>query len=250
MTEGGAVSIEVLDEPGSCPGIVVADDVGAGVDVDDARPVRRPHLAVRLVIGVIAFLLVGNGLILGSTMFFRFATPAAAAHAEGIDNVHPVDAKVIRGAAPSRAGLRDLAAAGVTTVIDLRAEADLASHDDLLADLGIQRFHLPIRDGQLPSEAQAEALLQIIDEAPGKVFLHCGAGVGRTGAMTAWYLNVTGQAEGAEALRHNLSVGPPSLEQIVFSVKTADGEYHRPGIGVTVLSRVLDGPRRLWHNLT
>ena len=214
-----------------------------------AAPHPRRHV-VRAVIAVVAFLVLGNALILGTTLFFRFATPAAAAEAEGIANVHPVDDKVIRGAAPNADGLRDLAAAGVTTIIDLRAEADLASHDELLADLGIERFHLPIRDGQLPTEAQAAELIRIVEEAPGKVFLHCGAGVGRTGAMTAWYLNVTGQAEGSEALRRNLSVGPPSLEQIVFSVTTAGGEYRRPGPVVTVLSRVLDGPRRIWHNLT
>ena len=71
-----------------------------------------------------------------------------------------------------------------------------------------------------------------------------------TGALTAWYLNATGQTEGTGALRHNLSVGPPSLEQIAFSVKTASGSYDRPGLGVTVVSRVLDGPRRIWHNIT
>lgn len=225
------------------------------LEIDDAAPLdrgapRRGRRVVRFLIGVVAFLVLGNAAILGSVVFFRVATPAAAAEAEGIANLYRVDDKVFRGAAPGAAGLRDLAAAGVTTVIDLRAEADLASYDELLAELGIERFRLPIRDGQLPTEAQARELLRIVEEAPGKVFLHCGAGVGRTGAMTAWYLNVTGQARGAEALRRNLSVGPPSLEQIVFSVTTADGEYRRPGPAVTVVSRVLDGPRRLWHNLT
>lgn len=226
-----------------------APDVSVGDPSAPARASRGRHV-VRVLIGFVLFLVLGNAAILGSTLFFRYVTPAAAADAEGIDNVYPVDDKVIRGAAPSRAGLRDLAEAGVTTVIDLRAEADLTSHDELLAELGMERFHLPIRDGQLPSEAQATELLRIIDEAPGRVFLHCGAGVGRTGAMTAWYLNVTGQTEGVQALRHNLSVGPPSLEQIVFSIGTSRGEYQRPGVGITVLSRVLDGPRRIWHNLT
>jgi protein-tyrosine phosphatase len=239
------VPIDVLEreDDAIAPAAVLGDP--------DALPgASRGQLVVRVLIGFALFLVLGNAAILGSTLLFRFATPAAVADADGIDNVHHVDDKVIRGAAPSPTGLRDLAEAGVTTVIDLRAEADLTSHDDLLAELGMKRFHLPIRDGQLPSEDQAAELLRIIDEAPGRVFLHCGAGVGRTGAMTAWYLNVTGQTEGVQALRHNLSVGPPSLEQIVFSVGTAHGEYQRPGVGITVLSRVLDGPRRIWHNLT
>lgn len=238
-----------------CPDAFLApaeeiDDEVAAPAAPERRTGSRRGLGVRFVIGLLAFLLVGNGAIMASTVFFRVATPAAAAAATGTANVHPVDGKVIRGAAPSPEGLRDLAAAGVTTVVDLRAEADLAVDEDLLAELGIERFHLPIRDGQLPTEAQARALLDIVDAARGKVFLHCGAGVGRTGAMTAWYLNATGQADGTEALRRNLSVGPPSLEQIVFSLGTANGEYRRPGLGVTVASRVLDGPRRIWHNLT
>lgn len=245
MTWEGTVPAEVLERP-SAP-------LGADVDEPaphDAAPRRWPRLLLRAGAGFVAFLLVGNGLILGSTLWFRWATPAVAADAEGIDNLHVVDGRVLRGAAPSEEGLRDLAALGVTTVVDLRAEADLADRGALLDQLGIERFHLPIRDGQLPTEDQAGELLRIVDEADGKVFLHCGAGVGRTGALTAWYLNATGQADGTAALRHNLSVGPPSLEQIAFSVSTADGSYDRPNVGVTVVSRVLDGPRRIWHNLT
>ncbi len=238
--------IEVLERPTS----------PLGTDVCDREPPARGRsrrarrLALRVAVGFVAFLLIGNGLILGSTFWFRWSSPAAAADAEGIDNLHVVDGHVLRGAAPSAQGLRDLAALGVTTVVDLRAEADLADRSDLLAELGMERFHLPIRDGQLPSAEQAQELLRIVEDADGTVFLHCGAGVGRTGALTAWYLNATGQTDGAAALRHNLSVGPPSLEQIAFSVKTAGGSYDRPGMGVTVLSRVLDGPRRIWHNLT
>lgn len=238
--------VDVLEQPRALPRAIVVD-----VDHGTARTGRRPsRLALRAVVGFVAFLLLGNGLILGSTVWFRWTSPAAAADVQGIDNVRVVDDRLLRGAAPSAQGLRDLAALGVTTVVDLRAEADLVSHDELLAELGMERFRLPIRDGQLPTAEQAQELLRIVEDADGKVFLHCGAGVGRTGALTAWYLNATGQTEGTEALRHNLSVGPPSLEQIAFSVKTANGSYERPGVGVTVLSRVLDGPRRIWHNVS
>lgn len=239
--------VEVLERPMELLGADVCER-------EPSMPVTRRswrRLALRALLGFVALLLLGNGLILGSTLWFRWSSPAAAAAAaEGIDNLHVVDQRVLRGAAPSEQGLRDLAAQGVTTVVDLRAEADLADRSDLLAELGMERFHLPIRDGQLPTADQARELLRIVEDADGKVFLHCGAGVGRTGALTAWYLNATGQTGGTAALRHNLSVGPPSLEQIAFSVETAGGSYDRPGVGVTVLSRVLDGPRRIWHNLT
>lgn len=238
--------IEVMERQSPPLGADVSDQTGP------ARTGRRwLRLVARALVGALAFLLIGNGMILGSTLWFRWSSPpAAAAESEGIDNLHVVDARLLRGAAPSPEGLRDLADLGVSTVIDLRAEADIAPRERLLAELGMERFHLPIRDGQLPTAEQARAVLRIVDEAPGKVFLHCGAGVGRTGALTAWYLNATGQTDGTAALQHNLSVGPPSLEQIVFSVDTADGSYDRPGVGITVVSRLLDGPRRIWHNLT
>lgn len=199
---------------------------------------------------LLVLLLLGNGVIMGATLWFQWGAGPAGASAEGIDNVRRVDDKVLRGAAPSADGLRDLVAVGVTTVVDLRAEADLHVFDDVLDELGIVRHHLPVRDGQLPTEAQVREFLAIVESSPGAVFLHCGAGVGRTGAMTAFYLNATGQARGTEALRKNLAVGPPSLEQIVFSVQTAGGDYRRPSAGVTALSRVLDAPRRIWHNIT
>lgn len=239
------MSIEVQERPSELGEI---EDLERLLPAPSSR--RWPRLVLRAAVGVVAFLLVGNGLILGSTLWYRWSSPAAVADAEGIDNLRVVDDRLLRGAAPSEQGLRDLADLGVTTVVDLRAEADLTDRGALLAELGIELFHLPIRDGQLPTAAQAAELLRIVAESEGKVFLHCGAGVGRTGALTAYYLNATGQAEGADALRHNLSVGPPSLEQIAFSLETSDGSYERPGLVVTVVSRVLDGPRRIWHNLT
>lgn len=229
---------------------VFAPDAAADVAPSaPARP-RASRVVVRVLIGLLVFLVVGNGLIMASTLWFRWTAPAATASAQGIDHLRQVDDRVLRGAAPTAEGLRDLAAMGVTTVVDLRAESDAHAHERLLADLGMVRYRLPVRDGQVPTPEQAQAFLDIVGSSPGTVFLHCGAGVGRTGAMTAFYLNATGQTDGTGALRQNLAVGPPSLEQIVFSVRTADGDYRRPGVGVTVLSRVLDGPRRIWHNLT
>jgi protein-tyrosine phosphatase len=232
--------VEVLDRPPAPP------TAGAAAP---ARP-RWRSVVLRVVVGLVALLVLGNGVILGATAWFQWSAAGAAPAGVPIAKVRAVDDHVYRGAAPTAEGLRELADLGVTTVVDLRAEADLAVHDDVLDEVGMRRVHLPIRDGQLPSEEQAETFLEIVRTSPGGVFLHCGAGVGRTGAMSAFYLNATGQADGAGALRHNLSVGPPSLEQIVFSLATRHGGYDRPGPAVTALSRVLDGPRRMWHNLT
>jgi protein-tyrosine phosphatase len=84
------------------------------------------------------------------------------------------------------------------------------------------------------------------------VFVHCGAGVGRSGSMAAAYLISTGQADGWAALRTNLGVGPPSLEQIWYVLELNKGEKdtHQPPVLISAISRTLDAPRRIWTNLT
>jgi protein tyrosine phosphatase (PTP) superfamily phosphohydrolase (DUF442 family) len=233
------------------PPVTTIDDdaVSPAGATSRSTPTRTARIMGRVLVGFIAFLLVGNGLILASTAWFKWTSPGVGAPV-AIDNITRVDERLYRGGAPGARGLRELAGLGVTTVVDLRAEADLRVDDALLDELGMTRFHLPIRDGQLPDEAQTARFLDIVERSDGAVFLHCGAGVGRTGAMSAFYLNATGQAEGTGAVRRILAVGPPSLEQITFAVTTAGGEYDKPNVAITALSRVLDGPRRIWHNVT
>ena len=84
--------------------------------------------------------------------------------------------------------------------------------------------------------------------SPGKVFVHCGAGVGRTGSMVASYLVATGKASPREALEKNLAVGPPSLEQVSY-VARLDGDFDRPNPGLVAVSRFLDAPRRIWSRV-
>jgi hypothetical protein len=132
----------------------------------------------------------------------------------------------------------------VTTVVDLRAEEDIAHDQAYGRRVGLRVVAMPIRDGQLPSATQIAQFVNLVDASEGTVFVHCGAGVGRTGAMAAAYLVATGQASRSEALRRNLSVGPPSLEQIWFAA-TVDGDADRPPAVVVAASRVLDAPRRI-----
>ena len=67
--------------------------------------------------------------------------------------------------------------------------------------------------------------------------------------MAGAYLVAQGEGGQTAALRRNLAVGPPSLEQIAY-VSQLDGEDpDRPGRMVTAASRVIDFPRRAWHVL-
>jgi protein tyrosine phosphatase (PTP) superfamily phosphohydrolase (DUF442 family) len=206
---------------------------------------RRLRRYIVLAVAAFAgFLVLGNLTIVAASLSLRGdSLPAPDVR---VDNFRVVDEQVWRGAAPSAATYRDLAAAGATTVVDLRAEDDLTVDTALLDDLGVTRFHLPIRDGQIPSQAQVDHFLDIVRNSSGPVFVHCGAGVGRTGAMVAAYLVRTGEADGVEALRRNLSVGPPSLEQVTFAATLEGAHASRVPAPVVIVSRVLDAPRRLW----
>ena len=231
-------------------GVVLLGDPGPDTTASGARR-RRYLLPVRVLAGVVLFLLVGNLAVLAAhRLAVRQAVAASAAPvALPIDNFTQVDDRVWRGAAPSVAGYEALARNGVVTVIDLRAEEYIQVDEPRLAELGINRVHIPLRDGQAPGVDQVERFLAAVRESPGRVYVHCGAGVGRTGTMAAAWLVSTGEATPGQALRRNLAVGPPSLEQLAFAARLDAGEIRRPPAAVVALSRVLDAPRRTWVHL-
>lgn len=212
--------------------------------LDDGTRRRTKRWILRGVLGFIAFLLLGNLGILAASLTAR--TDALPQPDVQVKNFRVVDEHVWRGAAPGEVTYRDLAAAGATTVVDLRAEDNVEVDEALLADLGLTRIHLPIRDGQIPSQDQIDRFVRIVGDSEGPVFVHCGAGVGRTGAMVAAYLVRTSETSGIEAVRRNLSVGPPSLEQIAFAATLDGADADRVPAPLVVVSRVLDAPRRLW----
>ena len=163
---------------------------------------RRPVIwARRVVVGFLIFMVAGNAaIIVPSLVLQQFAgqpTPASAADVRDVDNLATVDAKVWRGAAPSTiAGYQSLAAAGVTTIVDLRSGAQPSVDVATLRSYGLTVVPLPISDGQTPTPGQIADFRRVVGESTGTVFVHCGAGVGRTGSMAAAYLVATGQASG------------------------------------------------------
>ena len=236
-----------LEQPAFAPA-GVSGALEIPVSTARVQPAWRKMVAVlrAVVLWVVAFLIFGNLLILGLSAWAKATTPDFDAVLPGVSNMHQVDEQVWRGAAPGAEGYASLADAGVRTIVDLRAEDDLEIDTALLDDLGLEYVHIPIRDGQVPNQDQVDRFLAAVDDSAGPVFLHCGAGVGRTGAMAAAYLTATGQSSALGALRRNLSVGPPSLEQIAFAANLEGGHVDKPNAAVVAFSRVLDAPRRLW----
>ncbi|MFG2000764.1 dual specificity protein phosphatase family protein [Spirillospora sp. NPDC048911] len=218
------------------------------------RPPRPRALGWFLLAGVTGYALawiVVSLTILAMSTSARSAERAqrAPAGVPGIHNFAHVDSHLWRGAAPTAEGYRRLADLGVHTVVDLRAENLAPAALRLPVDAGLTVVRLPMRDGQAPAPGQVERFLATVKAARGPVFVHCGAGVGRTGTMSAAYLVRTGQADAAEATARSLAVGPPTLEQVAFMRGLTGDRVARPPAAVVALSRVADSPRRSWARL-
>lgn len=236
-------------------GLEASRDPGQAVSPPPPAPStgwwHRIRRARRALVALGAALIVGNLVILGASFAAAQIVGTSDIPAIGrIKNLAGVDSRVIRGAAPTGMGdYTALADAGVTTVVDLRSDSEIRQPDqEELADLGIEIVRIPIRDGQTPSAVEVHQFLGAVKDSDGLVFVHCGAGVGRTGVMSAAYLVATGQASPIKATARNLAIGPPSLEQIAFAAGLGDGPSG-PSEVVVGLSRLLDAPRRTWHRL-
>ncbi|WP_030566615.1 phosphatase domain-containing putative toxin [Streptomyces aureocirculatus] len=167
----------------------------------------------------------------------------------GVRHFQQVDDRLWRGSAPSEKGYRALAAHGIHTVVDLRAEKLSATALAQPRHAGLHVVRMPIRDGQTPDGRQVENFLRVVADAGGPVFVHCGAGVGRTGAMSAAYLVRTGQATPGQAALRTVAVGPPSLEQIYYVLSADRHASRQPPDVVTLISRLADAPRRIKASL-
>jgi len=90
-----------------------------------------------------------------------------------------------------RRGWRGLALQGITAVVNMRIE-----FDDNDAGIAPQRYlYLPTVDDEAPSLEQLHqgvAFIAAEVAEGGRVYVHCGAGVGRAATMVAAYLVSTG----------------------------------------------------------
>jgi protein tyrosine phosphatase (PTP) superfamily phosphohydrolase (DUF442 family) len=169
---------------------------------------------------------------------------------EGVPTVRhliAVDDRVWRGAEPNADGFRELAAHGVVTVVDLRPGTPSRRDDVLVRSLGMEVVHIPVIDGRTPAASQVRSFEELVRRSRGRVFLHCGEGVGRAGTMAAAYKVTTGQTDARTAVRESLAVGVLTLEQIAFIAGLDRDGVHRPPALAVIVSRYLDGPRQLYN---
>jgi len=128
-----------------------------------------------------------------------------------LPNFAKVSEKLYRGAQPTREGFRRLKELGVTTVINLRGEDDLAvAEKEAVERAGLRYFNIGLPGMSGPSNEQVAQVMTIIDApASGPVFIHCRRGSDRTGTIAAVYRisheGWTAEKALAEAKRYGLS---------------------------------------------
>jgi ADP-ribosylglycohydrolase len=138
---------------------------------------------------------------------------------------------VFAGRAPIfRRDVWRLRSLGITHILDLREDHEWdgpgrrgSSAIQEIDRLGLPRFQVAIKDMGTPSVRHLDQAVAFIDAAlhlGGKVYVHCRAGVQRTGAIAAaWYAKQQGCSvdEAIELLRQRR----PDLEPMVFQMKAA-----------------------------
>lgn len=106
------------------------------------------------------------------------------------------------GATPkaTRGRLQRLLAAGIECFFDLTQPGEIAPHPPYESELpaGIEYLRAPVTDHAVPEErAQMAAILDALSRVLGsgrRVYLHCRAGIGRTGTVAACLLIERGMA--------------------------------------------------------
>ncbi len=107
-----------------------------------------------------------------------FSASAGTTDLPGVANFHQVDRNLYRGAQPSDEGLKNLAALGVKTIIDLRHGTDRADTEQREAErLGLRYINVPMEGLTPPTDKQIADLMAIFKTADnGAVFVHCREG--------------------------------------------------------------------------
>ncbi len=119
---------------------------------------------------------------------------------------------------PSEAGLEQMRAAGVTTIVNLRTEREmndrnLVPFDEaaLAAELGLTYVHVPSGGPDTPyTPGMVERFAEILASAEGKVLLHCTVAWRASHLYTAW-LHRYRNLPLPEAVRHGRTINLGTL---------------------------------------
>lgn len=130
------------------------------------------------------------------SLIVTFSPPQSSSPFERINilRFRQVDQGVWAGGRPGQAGLEELAAAGIRTVIDLEGgwwhnpTDTVAAEERAARALGMNFISLPMHPWFVPKAAQVDSALKLMrDPSLQPVYVHCNHGKDRTGIVEGAY---------------------------------------------------------------
>ncbi|HEU6447677.1 MAG TPA: tyrosine-protein phosphatase [Verrucomicrobiae bacterium] len=141
---------------------------------------------------------------------------------QGISNFFQVTTNLYRGAQPTAAGMKQLKAMGIKTIVNLRA---FHSDKDEVAGTGLKNVRFEMEPWH-PEEDDAVKFLKVVTDTNNlPVFVHCQRGADRTGMMCAMYRVVVCGWSKQQAIDEMTEGGfkfSPVWKDLVAFVKKAD----------------------------
>lgn len=136
-----------------------------------------------------------------------------------VPNLRQPNERLLTGGQPEAASWKHLAADGVTTVINLRPADEMAGRDEAaeVAAAGMSYRQIPVAGGAGITAENANALWTAIEQAPGKVLVHCASG-NRVGALLALGAARQGGMDRQQALQFGKAAGLAGAEPRVREV--------------------------------
>jgi protein tyrosine phosphatase (PTP) superfamily phosphohydrolase (DUF442 family) len=132
--------------------------------------------------------------------------------------------QLMRGSQLTNEGLVNLRDQGVKTVINLRRESN--SEKAMVEKLGMHSIQIPVFDQGIPTHTEVAAFLRVaMDPKNQPVYVHCEAGVGRTGVFSAVYRIAHDGYSADQAVDEARQMHMSSDDQEQF-IRTFAREYH------------------------
>ncbi|MGH9734576.1 MAG: fused DSP-PTPase phosphatase/NAD kinase-like protein [Candidatus Acidiferrales bacterium] len=133
----------------------------------------------------------------------------------GVGNLGEVTPTLFRGAQPSERGFESLAKMGIAIVVDLREGGQVQREQEEVTALGMKFVAISWNCTE-PKDEYFSKFLTLLRDNPGKkVFVHCHAGVDRTGMMIASYRMAEQGWTSDESMREMKTFGYSMFHQMM-----------------------------------
>ena len=150
-------------------------------------------------------------------------------------NTYKVSPKLYRASQPSPSHIRQAAALGIKTVLNLRGERDCASYileEEACRRHGVTLVNFPISSRDVPKVESLKRAKEIFENIEYPALLHCKSGADRAGLMSALYMLVHEGVPVEEAMKQlhwkygHFKQAKTGILDHFFALYAADNKRH------------------------